>query len=77
MQNLLKLHEAVAVVLLTKPNKTSTFEDIAAEIEKRCLFEKRKGGITLAKQIQLRTSIASSRYKNLFIFSKPNILQLK
>ncbi len=77
MNNLLKLHEAVAVVLLTKPNKTLTFEEIAEEIEKRNLFSERKGGITLAQQIKLRTSIASSKYKYLFEFTKPNLLTLK
>jgi hypothetical protein len=77
MRNLLKLHEAVAVVLLTKPNRTATFEEIAREIDNRGLFQERKGGITLAKQIELRTSISSSRYKHLFIHQKPDLLTLK
>ncbi|KQC00948.1 hypothetical protein [Pedobacter sp. Hv1] len=77
MKNLLKLHEAVAVVLLGKQNRTSTFEEIAQEIENRNLFPERKGGITLAEQIKLRTSISSSRYKHMFDFSKPNLLTLK
>jgi len=77
MRNLLKLHEAVAVILLTKPKRTATFEEIANEIEHRKLFPERKGGITLAKQIELRTSISSSRYKHLFRKSKTNLLTLK
>lgn len=77
MKNLLKLHEAVAVVLLTKPNRVSTFEEIAQEIESRSLFPKRKRGITLAEQIRLRTSITSSQYKHLFEFRRPNVLTLK
>jgi hypothetical protein len=64
MRNLLKLHESVAVVLLSKTNRTATFQDIADEIEKRNLFPERKGGITLAEQIKLRTSIKSSKYKH-------------
>lgn len=77
MKNLLRLHEAVAIVLLTKPNKTLTFEEIALEIERRSLFSERKGGITLAEQIRIRTSIASSKYKHLFEFNKPDLLTLK
>ncbi len=77
MKNLLKLHEAVAVVLLGKRNRTATFEEIAQEIEKRNLFPERKGGITLAEQIKLRTSISSSKYQHLFDFSRPNLLVLK
>ena len=76
MKNNLKLHEAVAVVLLTKPKRTATFDEIAQEIERRCLYPERKAGITLADQIRLRTSISSSRYKYLFNFNKPNSLTL-
>ena len=77
MKNLLTLHEAVAVVLLGEQNRTATFQEIAVEIERRKLFPERKGGITLAEQIKLRTSISSSKYKHLFDFTKPDILKLK
>jgi len=77
MKNLLTLHEAVAVVLLSEPNRTATFQSIAGVIEKRNLFPERKGGITLAEQIKLRTSISSSKYKHWFDFTKPDILKLK
>lgn len=77
MKNLLTLHEAVALVLLSEPNKTATFQVIAEKIEKRNLFPNRKGGITLAEQIRLRTAISSSKYKHLFEFTKPDILKLK
>lgn len=77
MKNTLSLHEAVAVVLLTKQNKIATIEKIEKEIEERELFPLRKGNITLAKQIKLRTAIASSKYQHLFEFKEPNILTLK
>ncbi len=77
MKNLLTLHEAVAVVLLKQPNRTATFQTIAAEIERRNLFTERKGGITLAEQIKLRTSIKSSKYTPWFDFTKPDIIKLK
>mgnify|MGYP001580805843 CR=1 FL=1 len=77
MKNLLRLHEAVAVVLLKKRNRTASFSEIAAEIEKRSLFPIRKGNIPLAKQIELRTAIKSSKYMDWFVFTKPDILTLK
>lgn len=76
MKNLLALHEAVAVILLKKPNRLATFEEIAKEIEKRGLFTERKGNITLSEQIRLRTTIASSRYKHMFNLIKPDKIQL-
>jgi hypothetical protein len=66
MKNLLSLHEAVAIILLAEPNRKATYGTLATKIEKRNLFAERKGGITLAEQIRLRTSISSSRYKHWF-----------
>lgn len=77
MKNLLTLHEAVAVILVNEPDKTATFQRISYRIEKRKLFPNRKGGITLAEQIRLRTAISSSRYKTLFEFIEPDRLRLK
>jgi hypothetical protein len=76
MKNLLKLHEAIAIVLLGQPNRTATFQVIADEIERRKLFQERKDGISLSEQIKLRTSISSSRYKYWFEFTKPDLLKL-
>lgn len=77
MKNLLRLHEAVVVILLKEPNRTATFETIANKIDKRNLFPKRKKGITLAEQIKLRTSIASTKYKDLFQYTPPETISLK
>lgn len=77
MKNLLTLHEAIAVILLSEPNRSATFQIIADKIERRNLFPERKGGITLAEQIKLRTSIKNSRYQHWFNFTKPDILKLK
>jgi hypothetical protein len=77
MKNLLTLHEAVVVILLNKQDRTATFESIAEDIEKRNLFPERKGGITLAEQIKIRTSIKSSKYKHWFDFTPPDTIRLK
>jgi hypothetical protein len=76
MDNVLKLHEAIAVVLLNEENRTATFERIAEEIDRRHLYPNRKGGISLSKQVKLRTSIKSSRYKYWFEFTPPNVIRL-
>lgn len=77
MKNLITLHEAVVIVLLKKPNRTATFEAIAKEIERRKLYENRKGNILLSEQIRLRTAVKSSRYKDWFEFKKPDVLRLE
>jgi hypothetical protein len=74
MKNLLTLHEAVVVILLNKKDRTATFESIAEDIEKRNLFPERKGGITLAEQIKIRTSIKCSKYKHWFDFTPPDTI---
>ena len=38
MKNLLTLHEAVAVILLNKEDRTATFENIAEDIEDEICF---------------------------------------
>ena len=77
MKNLLKLHEAVVVVLLTTPTRSATFQKIVEEVEGRKLFPDRKGGISSSEQIKLVTPISTSKYKNWFEFTKPNLLKLK
>lgn len=77
MKNLLSLHEAIVVILLKQPNKTASFQIIADEIERRNLYPKRKGGIILAEQIKLRTSISSSKYKYLFELVGANSIKLR
>jgi molybdopterin synthase catalytic subunit len=42
MKNALRLHEAIAVVLLSCDNRTATFEEIAEEIEKKEVIPRKK-----------------------------------
>jgi hypothetical protein len=65
-KNLLKLHEAIALALLDKPNREATFEEIALFIETRNLFPERKKGIPLATQVMLRSTKSSGNYSYLF-----------
>jgi len=77
MKNLLKLHEAIAVVLLNKPDRKATFEEIAKEIQKRGLFPIRKGNVALAKQVELRAVQSKGRYYHMFEFFPPSAVKLK
>ncbi|TCC94181.1 hypothetical protein EZ428_05225 [Pedobacter frigiditerrae] len=64
MRNILTLHEAIAIVLLNMSDRKATFIEIANEIENRNFYPNRKGNISLAKQIKLRSAINSSPYLN-------------
>lgn len=64
--NLLKLHEAIAVVLLTEPNRTATFEEIAAVINKRKLYVRKDKKPLPDYQVMMRTKLNRGRYAHLF-----------
>ncbi|MBA7525706.1 hypothetical protein ES705_17859 [subsurface metagenome] len=58
-KNLLSLHEAIVVALINMTNRQGSFEEIADFIETRNLFPERKGNISLAEQVKLRTTKSS------------------
>jgi len=66
MKNLLKLHEAIAVVLLTKPRRESTCAQIAKEINRRALYLRKDRTPVPAYQIMMRTKLNKGRYSHLF-----------
>jgi hypothetical protein len=66
MKNLLKLHEAIAVVLLGAPNRTAAFDSIAKEINKRGLYLRKDGEPLPAHQVMMRSKLSKSRYAHLF-----------
>ena len=66
MKNLLTLHEAIALALLSEKSRTATFSEIAAFIERRGLYPERKGNIPLSEQVMLRSTKSSKRYNHLF-----------
>ena len=53
--NLLKLREAIAVVLLSKPDRTASISEISEEISVRNLYRQKSGDIAPPGQIRLRT----------------------
>jgi len=77
MANVLKLHEAIIVVLINKSNRVATTEEIAKEINKRDLYKKKDLSEVEAGQIKLRTKLSNGAYHHLFEFIEPNIVKLK
>ena len=54
MEKKLKLHEAMEIILLECPDRTSTFKYVSEEIYKRKLYLQKKGTIAPPSQIRLR-----------------------
>lgn len=76
-KNLLKLHEAIVIVLISLPERKGTFEVIASFIEKRKLFEIRKGNIPLSTQVMLRSTKSRQQYAHLFKPIGQSAIQLR
>ncbi|MEE4197351.1 MAG: hypothetical protein V2I54_06875 [Bacteroidales bacterium] len=74
---MLKLHEAIAVVLLNKPNRTASEQEIADEINKRNLYQRRDGNPVPAYQIMQRTKLAKGLYHHLFDYQSKDRIVLK
>ena len=66
MKNLLSLHEAIVIALLSNKNRKATFTEIASFIDKRGLFKNRKGNISLSEQVMLRSTKSKKKYNYLF-----------
>ena len=77
MKNILKLHEAIAVVLLNCKGRKSTIEFIADEINKRKLYVRKDQMSLPAYQVMQRTLLSNGKYHHLFQFTKPNTVKLK
>ena len=80
MNNVLKLHEAIAVVLLSKPNRIASIHQISEEIASRDLYMQKCGEIAPPGQIRLRThpnTNSGKRYQYLFEYIEPDKVKLR
>lgn len=77
MKNLVTLHEAIILALISAPSRTASFEEIAAFIDQRNLYPNRKGNIPLATQVMLRSTKANGAYHHLFEAVGDNNIRLK
>ena len=73
----LKLHEAMAVVLLTQEGKKATTEWIAKEINRRELYQRKDGQSIPDYQIMQRVKLSGGKYQPLFEWEDPNLVRLK
>ena len=76
-KNLLALHEAIAVALISKPDRKASFTEIANFIESRSLYPIREGNIPLSTQVMLRSTKAQGAYAHLFKQLDSNSIQLR
>lgn len=76
MKNLLTLHEAIAVVLLTKPARIADIETIADEINSRSLYTRSDSQPLPGYQVMQRTKLSKGRYHHLFQFIEPDKVKL-
>jgi hypothetical protein len=76
-KSLLKLHEAIAVVLLNKENRTASFEEIADEINRRKLYIREYVEPLPAYQVMQQTTLGYGQYHHLFEKIAPDLIRLK
>ena len=77
MENILKLHEAIVVVLINIESRSATTTFIAHEINLRILYKRKDGKALPAYQVKQRAFLSNGKYHSLFQFIKPDILKLK
>ncbi|MBY0482599.1 MAG: hypothetical protein K2Q21_14680 [Chitinophagaceae bacterium] len=73
----LYLHEAIALVLLSKEDRKASIDEIADEINKRNLYKRKDENDVPAYQIMQRTKLSSGQYHHLFEWSEPNMVRLR
>jgi pyoverdine/dityrosine biosynthesis protein Dit1 len=80
MKNLLRLHEAIAVVLLSNSDRIASLKEISQEIARRGLYFQKTGCIAPPDQIRLRThpnTTSGKQYSHMFRYIEPDKVQLK
>ncbi len=76
-KNLISLHEAIVIALLSKDNRTASFEEIGTFIQERNLCHIRDGNIPLSTQIMLRSTKAKRAHHHLFEEIGNDVIRLK
>lgn len=80
IKNLLKLHEAIAVVLLSRSDRTASLTEISQEMAKRGLYFQKSGDVAPPEQVRLRThpnTKSGKQYSHLFKYIEPDKVQMK
>lgn len=73
----LKLHEAIAVVLLNVENRTASVSDIAIEINRRELYKRKDGETVPDFQVMMRAKLSNGNYSDWFEWIEPASVRMK
>lgn len=76
MKNILKLHEAIAVVLLSEPKRTATLERIAQVINRRKLYVRADQKPVPAYQVMMRSKLNRGRYAHILTYNQNGTVTL-
>ena len=77
MRNILRLHEAIAVVLINKPGRAASEQEIADEINQRKLYNRKDGQPLPAYQVMQRTKLSNGQYHHLFEYVSSDQIVLR
>ena len=77
MKNLITLHEAIVLAIISKDDRTATYPEIAEFIDKRGLYTERKGNIALSDQVKLRATQSRGNYRRLFEVIEKETIRLR
>ncbi len=73
----LYLHEAIAIILLSKEDRTASIEEIAMKINIRELYQRKDKIDEPAYQIMQRTKLSKGQYHHLFEWINPDKVRLR
>lgn len=76
MNNVLKLHEAIAVVLLNEPRRTATTKRIAQVLNRRRLYTRADQQPVPAYQVMMRAKLNKGRYAHILTYNKNETVTL-
>lgn len=76
MNNILKLHEAIAVVLLNEPSRTATTERIAQVLTGRRLYTRADQKPVPAYQVMMRAKLNKGRYAHILTYNRNGTVTL-
>jgi len=74
---MLLLHEAIAVCLLTKPNRTANAKEIANLINRRSLYVRKDKNPLPEYQVMMRARLSGGKYKHLFEVLPNKLIRLR
>lgn len=72
MKNLLKLHEAIALVLLSEPKRTATLDRTVQVVNRRKLYNRADQKPVPAYHVMMRAKLSKGRYAHMLTYNSLN-----